>query len=162
MNKKLKILIIVLVIIVITGAVSWYFWRQEITLPLKPKKNILEQIQAQQETQEFVEETRLLNGKITAIDAEKNTLTVATYLPAQNPKAAQIPTERKIIITDKTVIKKIVNLPQAEGNKISFTNLITQIKIRDLKIGDLIEIIANENIKYKEEITPQEIRLLPI
>ena len=157
MSKNLKILLALVIIIVLTAG-GWFFYQRALPKLFKPQKGILEQIQEQEESQDFAQETRLLIGKITA--NEGSSIIIRANLPSQNANLAQIPTQRKIIIGDKTRLNKVISLPKGkkDGQMIYDTTMVS-IKPQDLKIGDTVEIYANEDIKYKEEITPFEIRV---
>lgn len=158
MSKDFKILIGALIIIVL-GLGGWYLFPRFI--PAKPSKSLLQQVQEQEKLQGFAQETRLIIGKVTAV--QENTLTIEAYLPSQpsqDVNAPQIPTTRKIIIGDKTILNKVISLPkERKGDQIIYATTMVKIKPEDLKTGDTIEIYANEDIKYKVEIAPQEIRL---
>lgn len=156
MSKNLTILIGVLIILIL-GLGGWYFFPHFI--PAKPTKSLLQQIQEQEKLQGFAQETRLIIGKVTAVQG--NTLTIEAYLPpSQDVNAPQIPTTRKIIIGDKTILSKVISLPkERKGDQIIYATTMVKMKPEDLKTGDTIEIYANEDIKYKEEIAPSEIRL---
>lgn len=158
MSNALKIFagLLIIIALVFTG---WYFFSQKkISMPFQPKKSILEQIQEQEELHGFAKETRLLLGKITAIQG--NTLTMEAKIPAQNLETPQTPTTRKIIIGEKTKLRGILSIPKGkkDGQTIYATTMV-DIKPEDLKVGDAIEVYANEDIKYKEKITPIEIRV---
>lgn len=161
MPKNPKKLIFLFTGVIIIGLSGYFIYQKNLIPNLKPKpqKSVLEQIQEQQKILGFSQETHLISGKITAID--NNSLTLSAVLPVQNTAASQIPTERKIIISDTTAIKKIISLPKIKGGQVSYTNTAVEIKLQDLKVDDNIEVFANEDIKYKKEITPKEIRLLP-
>ena len=163
MSKNLTILIGVLIILIL-GLGGWYFFSQsQFPKPFQPKKSVLQQIQEQEQAQGFVKETRLIIGRITAVQG--NTLTIESKIPevdnpSRNINALQNPTTRKIIIGGKTILNKIISLPKGrQGDSMIYSTAMVKIKPEDLKVGGIIEVYADEDIKYKEEITPIEIRL---
>lgn len=152
--KNFKILIGVIFTLVILGLLSWHLIGQKKIIT--PQKSLLEQIQEQQEAQGFPDETRSISGKIMAIDG--NILTIEAKMPSKNREVAQTPTIRKIIITDSAKLQRMITLPKEKrGDQTVFSVRTVDIKLADIKIGDFIEVMALENIKYKEEITPIDV-----
>lgn len=156
MSNALKILIVLLVIILLAVG-SWYFFSQK--AGFKPQESLLEQIQKQEQVQGFPQKINLMSGKITAI--EKNKLIIEANLPSENADSLQTPTTRTIIIGEKTKLQKMISLPKSKkDNQTIYATTMVKIQLEEIKVGDLIEIFSPEDIKYQEEIIPQEITLL--
>ncbi|KPJ57233.1 hypothetical protein AMJ49_01315 [Parcubacteria bacterium DG_74_2] len=99
-----------------------------------------------------------LAGTITKI--EKDTLSFEATIP-QVDEAGQPITKtemRKAIIAPLTKFTRLTFVETEPGRK---TPKETQISFKDLKIGDYIEVISNQDISRAEEFEITQIRALP-
>ncbi|MCK4553655.1 hypothetical protein KAU19_01690 [Candidatus Parcubacteria bacterium] len=67
--------------------------------------------------------------------------------------------ERKILISENTVLKSLNIVKQEKTNKKIIQESL--ISLQDLKIGDQIEAIANKDISQGYEFTASQIRIMP-
>jgi hypothetical protein len=158
MNKNVKILLGV-IIIIMAALTGWLLLNQFGGLKLfGPQKSLLEQIQKQEQTQGFPQEIKSFSGKV--LNIEGNIITIEAQLPSQNINELQTPTQRKIIVGKNTSLNRVVSLPMGKkGGQTLYSTTLVKVNLSDIKIGDRIDVYANQDIKYQEEITPMEITL---
>lgn len=110
------------------------------------------------------EDIRSISGTIKAIEGsvislEINSLTERILpIPGKEPKKEI----RKVAVGDKTELVKVdfsVPLPPPTPGGPAPVFPETKIKLSDLKAGDRVTVIAEENIKTKQEFTGSKIQL---
>lgn len=92
---------------------------------------------------------------------DKKSITFEASIPQLDEKGEAIAKIeiRKALITSATKFTHLTFVAQPGTN--SQTPLETSITFQDIKIGDYIEIISNQDISQKEEFEATQIRVLP-
>jgi flagellar basal body-associated protein FliL len=152
--KKIFIILIIFLIL-IAGFLSYYFHfpkektkapQKKETLPPPPPAVVLPKV------------IYNLSGEIKKI--EPNAIIFEASIPVlgENNQITQKKEIRKAIITPSTTFNKISFVEVEEKRKKVVESPIT---FKDLKIGDLIEVISNQDISHAEEFEATQIRVFP-
>jgi flagellar basal body-associated protein FliL len=152
--KKIFIILIIFLIL-IAGFLFYYFYfpkekpkapQKKETLPPPPPAVVLPKVMYN------------LSGEIKKIESNAIIFEASIPVLGENNQIAQKKEIRKAIITPSTTFNKISFVEVEEKRKRVVESPIT---FKDLKIGDLIEAISNQDISHAEEFEATQIRLFP-
>ncbi len=156
MRKILLLLIIFSLLIVLLGIIYYFYSSQK-----KPFQSVeIPKTETQQKTKITLPKAFYnLTGRVKNYD--KNSITFEATIPMLNEKGEVIRKKeiRKALILPTTKFSKLTFVAQSEtGKKIPKEE---KISLTDIKIGDLIEVISNQDISSKKEFEVFKVRVLP-
>lgn len=155
--KKIFIISLILVFIILVGLISYNFF---ISKPPYPPIPEVEKPKEVQETQKITPPKILYNlsGPIQKIEKDSIIfLAIITQFDETGQPIEKTET-RKAIITPFTKFSQLTFVEIEPGRK---TPKETQISFKDLKVGDFVEVISNQDISRAEEFEAIQVRILP-
>jgi len=156
MRKVFLLLIIFSLLIVLLGIIYYFYSSQK-----KPFQSVeISKTETQEKTKITLTKAFYnLTGRVKNYD--KNSITFEATIPMLNEKGEVIRKReiRKALILPTTKFSKLTFIAQPEtGAKIPKEE---KISLTDIKIGDLIEVISNQDISSKKEFEVFQVRVLP-
>lgn len=157
MKKVFLIIIAILFILCFLFSIIYYFYsfQRKLSQPVE-----IFESQTQQKTKITLPKTLYnLTGEVENYD--KNSITFEAKIPQMNEKGEIIrQTEiRRALISTSTIFSKLTFVSEPEtGKKIPKEE---KISLSEIKIGDQIEVISNQDISSKKEFEVIQVRVLP-
>ena len=156
MRKFFLLFIIFSLLIVLLGIIYYFYSSQR-----KPFQSVeISKTETQEKTKITLPKAFYnLTGRVKNYD--KNSITFEATIPMLNEKEEVIRKReiRKALILPTTKFSKLTFVVQSEtGKKIPKEE---KISLTDIKIGDLIEVISNQDISSKKEFEVFQVRVLP-
>ena len=153
---KKNIIIGAIVIFIILAALVLFPWFQSSKAPFPEVKT-----PGKEEAPKIILPKILYNLAGVIQKLEKDTVLLEATIPQLNEAGEPIQkTEtRKVLITTATKFTQLTFLAGADPKK--KTPVETAVTFKELKAGDYVEVISNQDISQKEEFTAIQIRILP-
>jgi len=154
MEKIFFILILILVVVIAAGLIYYFYFakkgvekpeKTEVPTSTPPKISLPKTLYN-------------LTGAITKIEIQSITFEAIIPLIDENGQPIQKTEIRKAITTLSTTFTKMSFVEVEEKRK---KPVETQITLKDLRVGDLIEAVSNQDISQSKEFEATQIRVLP-